>query len=98
MQADINLNFLYFLMATATCGAVPPLAASITWAKNSKFAAITCESCPGQTFVLSFLFMFDVLETNWGPKNRVLFMQYHLLKILLLWGKQHLMKPLHAFG
>jgi len=42
-QANINLNFLYFLMATATCGAVPPLAASITWAKTSKLAAITCE-------------------------------------------------------
>lgn len=43
VQANINLNFLYFLMATAICGAVPPLAASITWAKTSKFAAITCE-------------------------------------------------------
>ncbi|DBA97618.1 TPA: hypothetical protein ACH3X3_012521 [Trebouxia sp. C0006] len=40
-KANINLNFLYFLMATATCGAVPPLAASITWAKTSKLAAIT---------------------------------------------------------
>ncbi|KAL3163035.1 hypothetical protein ABBQ32_009460 [Trebouxia sp. C0010 RCD-2024] len=40
-KANINLNFLYFLMATAICGAVPPLAASVTWAKTSKFAAIT---------------------------------------------------------
>lgn len=41
LQANINLNFLYFLMATAICGGVPPLAASITWARCSKFAAIT---------------------------------------------------------
>lgn len=40
-KANINLNFLYFLMATAICGGVPPLAASITWARCSKFAAIT---------------------------------------------------------
>ena len=30
-------------MATATCGAVPPLAASVTWNKTGKFAAIFCE-------------------------------------------------------
>ncbi|KAK9834606.1 hypothetical protein WJX74_005599 [Apatococcus lobatus] len=39
-KANINLNFLYFLMATATCGAVPPLAASVTWNKTGKYAAI----------------------------------------------------------
>ena len=34
--------------------------------------------------------MFITLGTNWGPTDRVLFMQIHLVKILLLRGKQHL--------
>jgi hypothetical protein len=42
--------------------------------------------------------MFNVLGTNWGPTDRVLFMQIQSVKILLLWEKQLLMKPPHAFG
>ena len=41
VQANINLSFLYFLMATATCCAAPPLACAITWSRTSKIAAIT---------------------------------------------------------
>lgn len=41
MQANINLNFLYFLMATATTSAVPPLASSVLWARCSKIAALS---------------------------------------------------------
>ena len=33
-----------------------------------------------------------------APTDRVLFMQIQLVKILLLWEKQLLMKPPHAFG
>ncbi len=35
---------------------------------------------------------------SWGPADRVLFMQIQSVKILLLWEKQLLMKPPHAFG
>ena len=42
--------------------------------------------------------MLNVLGTNWGSTDRVLFMQIQLVKILLLWEKQLLMKPPHAFG
>ena len=41
LQANINLNFLYFLMATATTSAVPPLASSVMWARCSKIAALS---------------------------------------------------------
>jgi hypothetical protein len=48
---------------------------------------------------VSFLvFMFNVLGTNWGPTDRFLFMQIQLVRILLLWEKQLLMEPPHAFG
>ena len=33
---------------------------------------------------LRSVFMFNVLETNWGPTDRVLFMQIHLV-IILVW-------------
>ena len=45
-----------------------------------------------------FVFMFNVLGTNWGPTDRVLFMQIQLVKLLLLWEKQLLLKLPHAFG
>ena len=40
--------------------------------------------------------MFNVLGTKWGPTDRLLFVQIHLVKILLLWEKQLLMKPPHV--
>ena len=49
-------------------------------------------------FKVRFVSMFNVLGTNWGPTSRVLFMQNHLVKMLLLWEKEFLMKPPHAFG
>lgn len=39
-----DISLCSFLMATATCGAVPPLAASILWARCSAIAAVTGES------------------------------------------------------
>ena len=39
-----------------------------------------------------FLHSTDILGTNWGPTDRVLFKQSQLVK------KQLLMKPPHAFG
>ncbi|KAK9838071.1 hypothetical protein WJX84_003675 [Apatococcus fuscideae] len=63
-KANINLNFLYFLMATATCGAVPPLAASVTWNKTGKYAAIFCGCFSLGTSLISTI----ILSYLW-PQN-----------------------------
>ena len=41
MQASIDLNFLYFMMATITCCGVAPLIAAVTWAKTTGWGACT---------------------------------------------------------
>ena len=33
-----------------------------------------------------YVFIFDVLVTNWGPTDRVLFMQTQLVKVLVVQG------------
>jgi hypothetical protein len=45
-----------------------------------------------------YVCLFNVLGTNWGPTDRVLFMQIHSVKILLLREKQDLIIPPHAFA
>ena len=40
--------------------------------------------------------MFNVLGTNWWPTDGLLFVQIHLVKILLLREKQLLTKPPHV--
>ena len=50
----------------------------------------------GPVFPFVSVFIFNVLGTNWGLTDRLLFMQIHLFKILLLWEKQ-LMKSSYAF-
>ena len=42
--------------------------------------------------------MVNVLGTNWGLTDRVLFMQLQLVNILFLREKHYLMKPPHAIG
>ena len=37
---------------------------------------------------ICIVFMFNVLGTNWGSADRILFLQVHLVKMLLLWEKQ----------
>lgn len=49
-------------------------------------------------FVVCFVFMFNVLGTNWGPTDKVLSIQIQSVKILVLREKQFLIKPLHALG
>ena len=46
MQANIDLNFLYFMMATATCCGVPPLAAAVAWSKTPGWGAVTGPARP----------------------------------------------------
>lgn len=41
VQASIDLNFLYFMMATITCCGVAPLIAAVTWAKTTGWGACT---------------------------------------------------------
>ena len=48
--------------------------------------------------VCMYVCLFNVLGTNWGPTDRVLFMQIQSFKILLLREKQFLIKPPHALG
>ena len=48
--------------------------------------------------VCVFVCMFNVLGTNWGPTDRVLFMQIQSFKILLLREKQFLREPPYALG
>ena len=50
----------------------------------------------GTAFPFVSVFIFNVLGTNWGPTDRLLSMQIHLVKILLLLGKQ-LMTSSYAF-
>ena len=44
------------------------------------------------------LFFINALGTTWRPTDRLLAMQIHSVKTLLLWETQLLMKPPHAFG
>ena len=54
-------------------------------------------ACHGK-YVCMYVCLFNVLGTNRGPTDKVLFMQIHLAKMLLLREKQFLMNPPHAFA
>ena len=45
-----------------------------------------------------YVFLFVVLGANSGPTDKVLCMQIHLVRILLLREKQFLLNPPHAFA
>ncbi|KAK9812167.1 hypothetical protein WJX73_001283 [Symbiochloris irregularis] len=63
-KASIDLNFLYFAMATLTCSGVPPLVASVTWSKTPGWGA-----CTGACFsLLSSAFLVIVFSLIW-PQN-----------------------------
>ena len=55
-------------------------AAQATWAISSATGLLH--------ITYHFVFMLNVLGTNWGPTDRALFMQIQLVKTLLLWGTQ----------
>ena len=72
LQANINLNFLYFLMATATTSAVPPLASSVMWARCSKVAALSgvppsCLLCTDLFVLASICFCKHYFAKNLHP-------------------------------
>ncbi len=50
LQASIDLNFLYFMMATITCCGVAPIIAAVTWAKTTGWGACTGTPNPSPPF------------------------------------------------
>lgn len=60
-KANIDLNFLYFCMATLTCSAVAPLVAAVTWSKTPGWGACTAAAI-GQALGIAAWLVESIIE------------------------------------